>query len=132
MPHSLVLQPASSGIRVEQKHHPRSDREFVQGLQRGFDVIKAFGPNARQLTITEVSGKTGLTRAVARRYLLTLEALGCVVQTGSKFALTPKLLDLGFTYLSTIDVANFAQVFMERVAEKLHESCSLTVLDGSL
>ena len=102
----------------------------MQGLQRGFDVIKSFGPNAHQQTIAEVSAKTGLTRAVARRYLFTLEALGCVVQLGSRFALTPKLLDLGFTYLSTIDVANFAQPFMERAVAKLHESCSLTVLDG--
>jgi IclR family pca regulon transcriptional regulator len=109
---------------------PQPHREFVQGLQRGFDVIKAFGPKAHQLTISEVSARTGLTRAVARRYLLTLEALGCVVQAGSKFTLTPKLLDLGFTYLSTIDAASFAQPFMERVADTLHESCSLSVLDG--
>jgi IclR family pca regulon transcriptional regulator len=116
--------PSPSGGR-------KSHREFVQGLQRGFAVVKAFGPNARLLTISEVAAKTGMTRAVARRYLLTLQNLGCVVHHGSHFALTPKLLDLGFTYLSTIDVANFAQSFMEKVVERLHESCSLSVLDGA-
>jgi len=130
MPPLPALPRASSGIRVRHKPAARNDREFVQGLQRGFAVIKAFGPDARRLTITQVSEKTDLTRAVARRYLLTLEALGCVAQMGSTFALTPKVLDLGFTYLSTIDVANFAEPFMERVVETLHESCSLTVLDG--
>jgi IclR family transcriptional regulator, pca regulon regulatory protein len=114
----------------EAGYRKNSGREFVQGLQRGFAVIKAFGPGARTLTIAEVALKTALTRAVARRYLLTLETLGCVIQQGSKFALTPKVLDLGYTYLSTIDVAGFAQPLMEKVVETLHESCSLSVLDG--
>ena|SRR5579864_7573552 len=109
----------------------RPNREFVKGVQRGFAVIKAFSADSHALTIAEVSVRTGLTRAVARRYLLTLDALGCVVQNGSHFKLTPRLLDLGFTYLSTLDVANFAQPFMERVVEKLHESCSVSVLDGA-
>ncbi len=108
----------------------RPNREFVKGLQRGFAVIKAFSADSHALTIAEVASRTRLTRAVARRYLLTLEELGCVVQTGSHFRLTPRLLDLGFTYLSTLDVANFAQPFMDKVVEKLHESCSVSVLDG--
>ena len=82
------------------------------------------------MTITEVAAKTGLTRAAARRYLLTLEHLGYVVHNRSEFALTPRILDLGFTYLSTIHVANVAQRFMEVVVDKLHETCSLAVLDG--
>src|SRR5438034_7270404 len=105
-------------------------REFVHGLQRGFAVIRAFGADARNLTISEVAGRTSLTRAVARRYLFTLQELGCVVQHGPRFALTPRILDLGFTYLSTIDVANIAQPIMEEIANALHESCSAAVLDG--
>jgi IclR family pca regulon transcriptional regulator len=117
--------------RVHQTGYRKdSGREFVQGLQRGFAVIKAFGPAAKTLTIAEVALKTALTRAVARRYLLTLGTLGCVTQQGSRYALTPKVLDLGYTYLSTIDVAGFAQPFMEQVVETLHESCSLSLLDG--
>ena len=105
-------------------------REFVQGLQRGFAVIKAFAADASRLTIADVAERTGLPRAVARRYLFTLSELGYVVQNGAQFALTPRVLDLGFTYLSTVDVATVAQPSMETVAERLHESCSVSVLDG--
>jgi IclR family pca regulon transcriptional regulator len=105
-------------------------REFVQGLQRGFSIIKAFSADARELTIAEVAVRTGLPRAVARRYLFTLEELGCVVHSGSSFTLTPRLLDLGFTYLSTIPVADFAQPFMEKIVAKVHDSSSIGVLDG--
>jgi IclR family transcriptional regulator, pca regulon regulatory protein len=123
---------APSGARAARLSSPsRSGREFVKGVQRGFAVIKAFSADSHALTIAEVAARTGLTRAVARRYLLTLDELGCVVQNGSHFKLTPRLLDLGFTYLSTLDVANFAQPFMEKVVEKLHESCSVSVLDGA-
>ena len=106
-------------------------REFVQGLERGFAVVHAFGADARNLSITEVAQRTGLSRAVARRYLLTLHELGYVVQNGAEFSLTPRILDLGFTYLSTIDVANIAQPVMEEIANTLHESCSAAVLDGT-
>jgi IclR family pca regulon transcriptional regulator len=109
---------------------PSAHRESVQGLRRGFAVIKAFSADARELTIADVAVRTGLPRAVARRYLFTLEELGCVVHTGTSFRLTPRLLDLGFTYLSTIPVATFAQPFLERVVAKLHESSSIGVLDG--
>jgi IclR family pca regulon transcriptional regulator len=106
-------------------------REFVQGLQRGFAVIKAFAADAARLTIADVAQRTGLTRAVARRYLFTLSELGYVVQNGAQFGLTPRVLDLGFTYLSTVDVATVAQPVMETVAERLHESCSVSVLDDA-
>ena len=105
-------------------------REFVQGLERGFAVIRAFSPEAHSLTIAQVSERAGFTRAVARRYLLTLQELGYVVQTGDRFSLTPRLLDLGFTYLSTLDITEVGPPFMERVTAALHESCSLSVLDG--
>ena len=75
--------------------------------------------------------KTGLTRAAARRYLLTLEMLGCVRQNGAGFSLTPRILDLGFSYLSTVDVVDLALRQMEEVAKSLHETCSLAVLDGT-
>jgi len=116
--------------------HPTSvqlsppSREFVQGLERGFAVVHAFGADARALSITEVAQRTGLSRAVARRYLLTLLELGYIVQNGGDFSLTPRILDLGFTYLSTIDVANVAQPVMEEITNTLHESCSAAVLDG--
>ena len=82
------------------------------------------------LTATEVSSRTGLTRAVARRYLMTLKALGYIEKIGSSFALTPRVLNLGFKNLSSINVADVALPFMKNVVETLRESCSLGVLDG--
>lgn len=105
-------------------------REFVQGLERGFAVIRAFSVDAPSLTIAMVSERTGFTRAVARRYLFTLQTLGYVLQNGDRFSLTPRLLDLGFTYLSTLDITSVVQPFMEQVISTLHESCSVSVLDG--
>ena len=130
MPSVAGSQIAASAARKTRASSDRVGREYVQGLQRGFAVIKAFGADAQALTIADVAARTGLTRAVARRYLLTLGELGCAVHNGSQFRLTPRVLDLGFTYLSTINVADVSQPFMERVVEKLHESCSVSVLDG--
>jgi IclR family pca regulon transcriptional regulator len=104
-------------------------REFVQGLERGLAVIRSFSAESPSLTIAQVAERTDLTRAAARRYLMTLEALGYVLQEGDRFSLTPRLLDLGFTYLSTLDVTSVVQPFMERVTDTLHESCSVSVLD---
>lgn len=104
--------------------------EFVKGLERGFAVIKAFSGDARTLTIGDVAARTGLTRAVARRYLLTLKTLGYVTQTGHAFALTPRVLDLGFTYIATQGIAAPAQPYMEAVVEQLNEACSIATLDG--
>lgn len=105
-------------------------REFVQGLERGFAVIKAFAGDAPSMTIVDVAERTGLTRAVARRYLLTLQALGYVTQKGHAFSLTPRVLDLGFTYLARQGMAAHALPYMERVVEQLQEACSLAALDG--
>jgi IclR family pca regulon transcriptional regulator len=105
-------------------------REFVQGLQRGFSVLKAFSADATHLTIADVAGLVGLTRAVARRYLFTLRELGYVAQDGQHFTLTPRVLDLGFAYLSTMSVATVAQPYMEQVVKSLRESCSISVLDA--
>jgi IclR family pca regulon transcriptional regulator len=110
---------------------PRPDREFVQGLERGLSVIKAFGPRTRSLTVSQVAERAGLTRAVARRYLLTLKTLGYVAHNRSEFSLTPRVLELGFAYLSTIDVADVSQPLMAQIVEILKESCSVGVLDGS-
>jgi IclR family pca regulon transcriptional regulator len=104
-------------------------REYVQGLERGLAVIRSFSAETPHLTIAQVAERTGLTRAVARRYLKTLEALGYVIQNNDRFSLTPRLLDLGFTYLSTLDVTSVVQPFMEQVPDALPESCSVSVLD---
>jgi IclR family pca regulon transcriptional regulator len=106
------------------------EREFVASLARGLAVVRAFSKDAREMTLSEVAKKTGLTRAAARRFLLTLEALGYVASDGRRFRLTPKVLDLGFSYLSSMDLWDVAMPYMEEVSATIHESCSASVLEG--
>ena len=82
------------------------------------------------MTLSEVAAVTGLTRAGARRILLTLEHLGYVTVDDRKFALTPRILELGYAYLSGTPLWNLALPYMEEVAEQTRESCSVSVLEG--
>jgi IclR family transcriptional regulator, pca regulon regulatory protein len=107
------------------------DGEYVRALERGLAVLKAFSARAPALSMTEVAERAGLTRAVARRYLFTLEALGYVVFHDGQFQLTPRVLDFGFTYLAATGISDVARPFMEHIVATLRESCSVGVLDGT-
>jgi IclR family transcriptional regulator, pca regulon regulatory protein len=109
---------------------PEDDPEFVNSLARGLAVIRAFSKEAPEMTLSEMAGRTGLTRAAARRFLLTLERLGYVCTDGRRFRLAPKILDLGFAYLSSINIWDLAMPHMEQVSEEVRESCSASVLEG--
>jgi IclR family pca regulon transcriptional regulator len=102
---------------------------YVQSFARGLSVIRAFDANHPAQTLTDVATATGLTRAGARRILLTLQALGYVEADGRLFRLTPKILDLGFAYLTSMPFWNLAEPVMEELVGKVHESCSAAVLD---
>jgi IclR family pca regulon transcriptional regulator len=108
-----------------------SQRDFVQSLGRGLTVMKALSVPAPGLTLAEVARDTGLTRAAARRFLLTLAELGYVRADGSRFALTPRVLELGHTYLSSLTLPELAQPHLRELVEQVHESSSMSVLDGS-
>jgi len=103
---------------------------FVQSLERGLMVIRAFGPDDPELTLSDVARRTGLTRAAARRFLLTLSDLGYVRSDGKRFALTPRVLELGYAYLSSLSLPEIAEPHLERLAAEVHESSSVSVLDG--
>jgi IclR family pca regulon transcriptional regulator len=105
--------------------------DFVASLARGLAVIRAFGHDAHEMTLTEVARRTGLTRATARRFLHTLARLGYAASAdGKHFRLTAKVLDLGYAYLSSMDLIAVAQPYMEQVTAETRESCSIAVLDG--
>jgi IclR family transcriptional regulator, pca regulon regulatory protein len=106
---------------------PRS--EFVQSLERGLSVLRAFSAERPAMTLSEVARTTDLTRATARRLLLTFEALGYVRSDGRSFELTPRVLDLGYAYVSSLKLPDIAQPFMEALSEQVHESVSAAVLD---
>jgi IclR family pca regulon transcriptional regulator len=110
---------------------PRPGDAYVQSFARGLEVIRSFNTRAPRQTLSEVAAATGLTRAGARRILLTLQTLGYVGSDGKHFALTPRILDLGFVYLSSMPIWNRAEPVMETLVAKVQESCSAAVLDAT-
>ncbi len=109
---------------------PARDSDFVQSLDRGLAVIRAFGPGRERLSLSEVARATGLTRAAARRFLLTLVRLGYVRSDGREFSLRPRVLELGYAYLSGLALPEVAEPHLEELSAKLHESSSISVLDS--
>ncbi|MGW9112588.1 IclR family transcriptional regulator domain-containing protein [Microbacterium sp. NPDC055683] len=104
--------------------------DFVQSFARGLAVIRCFDADHPRLTLSEVAARAGITRAAARRFLLTLESLGYVRGTGREFALTPRVLELGFSYLSALSLPEVVQPHLERLSQEVDESVSAAVLDG--
>ena len=102
----------------------------MQSLERGLAVIRAFDAEHPRRTLSEVARDTGLTRAAARRFLLTLADLGYVRSDGRSFSLSPRVLDLGYAYLSSLALPEIAEPHLERLVEEVHESSSISVLDG--
>lgn len=103
----------------------------VQSLERGLAVIKAFHAEAPELTLSDVARSTGLTRAAARRFLLTLTDLGYVRTDGKYFSLTARVLELGYSYLSSMTLPEVAQPHLEQLSARVHESSSVSVLEGT-
>ncbi|TFV87225.1 IclR family transcriptional regulator C-terminal domain-containing protein [Blastococcus sp. CT_GayMR16] len=109
---------------------PVRDTNFVQSLDRGLAVIRAFDAQHPRLQLSEVARATGLTRAAARRFLLTLVQLGYVRVEGREFSLRPRVLELGYSYLSGITLPEVAQPHLEALVGRVDESSSISVLDG--
>ena len=109
---------------------PAREPHFVQSLERGLAVIRAFDAHHRELTLSEVARICDLTRAAARRFLLTLTDLGYVRTDGRLFSLTPRVLELGYAFLSSLSLPEVAEPHLERLSAEVHESSSVSVLDG--
>jgi IclR family pca regulon transcriptional regulator len=108
------------------------DPNFMMSLARGLLVIQAFTQKKRQLTISQLSAKVGLSRAAVRRCLYTLAQLGFAgSEDGRHFYLGPRILALGYSYIASMPLATAAQPVLERVSHELHESCSISTLDRS-
>ncbi|TFV89861.1 IclR family transcriptional regulator C-terminal domain-containing protein [Blastococcus sp. CT_GayMR16] len=103
--------------------------DYLQSLERGLAVLQVFSKDHARLTLSDVARLAGITRATARRILLTLEHLGHVRAEGRLFSLTPRVLSLGFGYLSSLNLWEVAQPYMEQLVEQTHESCSAATLD---
>jgi len=118
-------------IQQKQPAPPTPGDSYVQSFARGLQVIRSFSASAPRQTLSEVAAASGLTRAGARRILLTLQTLGYVESDGRLFALTPRILDLGFAYLSSMPIWNRAEPVMEALVQQVQESCSAAVLDAT-
>ncbi len=101
----------------------------LQGLERGLSVIQSFSHEAPAMTLSEVARRTDMSRATARRILLTLETLGFVRSDGRDFSLSPRVLSLGWSYLSSLSLWEVAQPFMEDLSAEMQETCSACTLD---
>jgi IclR family transcriptional regulator, pca regulon regulatory protein len=109
---------------------PPADGDHVQSLERGLAVIRAFDADHPKLSLSEVAAGTGLSRAAARRFLHTLVRLGYMRSDGGKFSLRPKVLELGYAYLSSLTLPEVAMPHLEELVEQVHESSSVSQLDG--
>jgi IclR family pca regulon transcriptional regulator len=105
--------------------------DFVRSLERGLSVIRAFDADHARLTLSDVARATGLTRAAARRFLHTLVELGYVSTDGRLFSLRPKVLELGYAYLSGLELPEIALPHLEELVATVGESSSVSVLDGA-
>jgi len=105
-------------------------RDLIAGLEKGLAVIEAFDQDRPRLTISEVAARCGLTRAAARRYLITLEYLGYVSSERKMYALSPKVLRLGQSYMHSARLPRIVQPELHKLAYALKEASSAGVLDG--
>ncbi len=104
---------------------------FVRAFSRGLDVIEALGNSERGMSISEVADQTGLSRASARRLLMTLTDRGFAASNESSFALSPRILNLGLAYLRTLPFTPYGQPALEELRAATNESCGMAVLDGT-
>lgn len=121
---------ASGAMDIDEASPSPARAEFVQSLERGLAVIRAFGAERPRMTLSDVARETGLSRAAARRFLHTLVEIGYVGTDGRDFFLRPRLLELGFSYLSALSLPEIVQPHLQRLSEQTGESSSAAVLDG--
>lgn len=103
----------------------------VQSLERGLAVIRAFDADHPRLTLAEVARRTDLSRATVRRFLHSLVTLGYMHTADGEFWLRPRILELGYAYLSSLGLPEIATPHLSRLSEEVEESSSVSVLDGT-
>ncbi len=131
----MSKKAAMDDVAVDERVAPdaepeTSDRDFVNSFARGLEVIRVFSRHRPKMTLSEVAQATDMTRATVRRFLLTLVREGYCENDGKYFSLLPKVLELGYSVLSSMDLWDVAQPIMNELAELLQESCFAAILDG--
>lgn len=109
----------------------KGDPNFMASLARGLEVLQAFTPQRRLMSVSQISQRTGIPRAAVRRCLYTLSKLGFVyAEDGKNFELRPRVLSLGHNWLGATPLASASQPVLRQLSQTLNESCSMAVLDG--
>lgn len=104
---------------------------FVASLARGLSVLLAFSEQRKALSTSEIAESCGMSRAAARRFLLTLTELGYLRAVDNRFVMSVKALNLGYAYLSSTGVVDLIQPSLETLTDKCGETSSLAILDGT-
>lgn len=110
---------------------PKTSEQFVSALARGLAVIEAFGNGSEALSLSDIARRANISRAATRRLLLTLVTLGYAAFDGKRFSLLPRVLALGFAYLSSVTVWDVARPLLQELVYETGESGSAAVLDGN-
>jgi IclR family pca regulon transcriptional regulator len=130
LPRPPVAPDAPPPAEATATEDARLGRDFVQSLERGLLVLRCFTPDRPDLSVTEVAERTNISRAAARRILFTLERLGYTARNrAGLFHLQPAVLTLGYGYLAGQQLPQVARPYLQVVAEQLHGSASLAVID---
>ena len=108
-----------------------NEKDFLKTLAKGLEVIKSFDRQHSKMTLSELAKKNDLSRASARRFLLTLQSLGYIEKEKDQFYLKAKILELGYQYLSNLDFIEILLPIMKEVSKNLGKACSAAVLDGT-
>lgn len=126
---SAAPKKPPKALTIAEEIDALTDPSFMTSLARGLAVIRAFSDQRRSLTIAQISHRTGIPRAAVRRCLHTLRQLGYVDVESNNFSLKPKILTLGYSYLSSTPLTVSAQPCLNGISRTLNESCSLAVFD---
>jgi IclR family pca regulon transcriptional regulator len=125
--------PAERGLThelMQQIDGLQGDPDFMTSLARGLAVLSVFALHAREVTMSQISTETGISRAAVRRVLYTLGKLGYVGEQGRGYVLLPRVLGIGGAYVASSSMTAAAQPVLDALRDAVHESCSLGVLDG--
>ncbi|SDI45963.1 transcriptional regulator, IclR family [Alteribacillus persepolensis] len=110
-------------------HQPSESRDFIKSLEKGINVLKAFSADNPIMTVSEAAEVTGYSRPTVRRIFITLQTLGYMEEKSGRYMLTPRVLSLGYSYLSSQNIWNIATPYLEKLVKRTRESSSISVLD---
>lgn len=129
MPTTPRRRPTDTALDDDAGESPNRDRDFVKSLERGLAIIRVFDAEHPSMSVSEIAAELGMTRAAVRRFLLTLSELGYVSGRGNRFELTPRVMELGYAYLSSLSFPDIALPHLEKLVAATAEASEGSVLD---